>query len=209
MVVLGALTACDSDGGNTADGSTDPPDSAVLPDADSQSSDAGVIPDGEVAAPSLEVTTRAGRVAGKLSLGVRTFLRIPFAAAPVGERRLKAPEPAPPWAGIREAKEFAPDCSQNVPSGASFDATSSEDCLYLNVWAPATTSPVPLPVMVWTYGGAYIFGGADAPYNGEALVSRGNVIVVTFGYRLGPFGYIAHPALTAEAARPAPGSSPC
>lgn len=179
---------------------------ACGPDVAATSVDGGAWPDAsgdaatESVAASLEVTTRAGRVAGKLSQGVRAFLGIPFGAPPIGDLRLKEPRPAPAWTDTRDTKEFAAPCAQNTPSGASYNAASSEDCLYLNVWAPATDSGAALPVMVWTYGGAYVFGGAGAPYNGEALVSRGNVILVTYGYRLGPLGYFAHPALTAEAA---------
>lgn len=168
-------------------------------DAGEPSPDASA--DASLAVPPLVIPTTHGQVEGFVSEGVRAFLGIPFALPPEGDRRWKAPEPAAPWQGVRPAKAYGPSCAQNAPSGLTFDEASREDCLYLNVWAPITASATPRPVMVWIYGGAYVFGSGGPPYNGEKLVLQGDVIVVTMNYRLGPLGYMAHPGISAEADR--------
>ncbi|WP_395648217.1 carboxylesterase/lipase family protein [Terricaulis sp.] len=153
------------------------------------------------------VRTASGYVEGVEADGVRVFRGIPFAAPPVGERRWRAPAPAAPWDGVRDASQFSPTCIQRgaYPADAPPEAMS-EDCLYLNVWAPAGAQERPLPVMVWIHGGGLISGGASTPlYAGDALARRG-VIVVTFNYRLGAFGFLAHPELSQEASYGASGN---
>ena len=120
------------------------------------------------------------------------FKGIPFAAPPVGDLRWRAPQPVFKWEGIRKADTFSPTCMQGNGS------TSSEDCLYLNVWTAAKTPGDRRPVMVFIYGGAYTSGSGSEPrYDGESLASKGAVIV-TFNYRLGAMGFFSHPELTKE-----------
>lgn len=147
--------------------------------------------------------TEQGLVRGTQAQGVRSFLGIPYAAPPVGSLRWRPPQPATAWHGIRDATGFAPHCAQPAtPFGV---ASTSEDCLYLNVYTPTSPRPVAFaPVMVWIHGGALVTGESD-DYNPAALVARG-VIVVTLNYRLGALGFLAHPALTAESANHASGN---
>lgn len=132
---------------------------------------------------------------------ISVFKGIPYALPPVGERRWRAPEPPTGWQGERLATDFGPDCMQQTyPQGSFFyrpGRLSSEDCLYLNVWAPEPAEE-PLPVMVWLHGGALTRGsGAISTYDGTNLADKG-VVLVTANYRLGVFGYLAHPELVAE-----------
>ena len=154
-----------------------------------------------------QVKTNAGLVQGKTTADgkVRVFLGIPYAAAPVGEFRWKAPRPAPAWQGVREATAIGPHCMQAPIFGdIKFSQPASEDCLNLNVYAPATGSR--LPVMVWIHGGGFQAGAGPEPrHNGDALANKG-VVVVTFNYRLGVFGFLAHPELTKESGRNASGN---
>jgi para-nitrobenzyl esterase len=122
------------------------------------------------------------------------FLGIPYAAPPVGALRWRPPQPAAPWTGIRDATAFAPHCSQ-PPSGFGV-ASTSENCLYLNVYTPAGARTRDLPVMVWIHGGAFIAGESN-DYNPDALVRHG-VIVVTINYRLGALGFLAESALASH-----------
>jgi para-nitrobenzyl esterase len=149
------------------------------------------------AAPATPVVrTDTGRIAGVVREDVKTFLGIPYAVPPVGDLRWRAPQPAKPWQGVRPAVAYSPVCRQNVDW---IKEPQSEDCLYLNVWAPAKAGKKPLPVMVWIHGGGFHGGsGSQALYEGAALTHRG-VIVVTINYRLGVFGFFAHPELSAEA----------
>ena len=97
-----------------------------------------------------------------MSEGVRAFLGIPFALPPTGERRWKAPEPPASWEGVRLATAYGPSCAQSTPSGAAYDPTSNEDCLYLNVWTPARSDKEKLPVLVYVYGGGFSNGNATS-----------------------------------------------
>jgi para-nitrobenzyl esterase len=149
----------------------------------------------------------AGLVSGgeTSASGVRVFRGLPFAAPPVGDNRWRAPQPVPHWDGVRDASQFGNVCIQadtrpRYVNIANMDGSPalSEDCLYLNVWTPADSASDRLPVMVFFYGGAFTDGGGAPPlYDGTALAERG-AIVVTMNYRLGPFGFLAHPALTSE-----------
>lgn len=139
--------------------------------------------------------------------GITVFKDIPFAAPPVGDLRWKQPQPASSWEGVRDATQYGDVCIQNpapqrFPPNAATDTPNftgmSEDCLNLNIWTPAKRAGEKLPVMVWLYGGAYNEGGGNAPFSeGDQLAAKG-VVMVTFNYRVGPFGFFSHPELTAE-----------
>jgi para-nitrobenzyl esterase len=140
--------------------------------------------------------------------GVRAFKGIPFAAPPVGPLRWKAPKPAAPWTSIRKADEFGSRCMQGNPFGdMTFrDKGISEDCLYLNVWTPAASAKERLPVMVWIYGGGFAAGGSSEPRQDGGNLAKKGVVVVSFNYRLGVFGFLSHPDLTRESDRNASGN---
>jgi len=133
-----------------------------------------------------------GELQGALSGGIVTFKGIPYAAPPVGEFRWRAPQPAPRWRGVRDATIASPDCLQST---GGMGHAESEDCLSLNVWAPATRARTAAPVMVWIHGGGFT-GGSGSRYNGAAF-ARDGVVLVTINYRLGRLGFFAHPALAA------------
>ncbi|OGB21725.1 MAG: hypothetical protein A3I66_09620 [Burkholderiales bacterium RIFCSPLOWO2_02_FULL_57_36] len=140
------------------------------------------------------IATDKGYVQGVNEPDMLKFLGIPYAAAPVGELRWKAPAPATSWSGVRDASQYGSACPQ--AGGAFGPRSENENCLYLNVFAPKSNGP--LPVMVWVHGGAFIYGdGSGTSYNPTKLIAK-NVILVTLNYRLGAFGFLAHPALSAE-----------
>ena len=156
------------------------------------------------------VHIKSGDIEGAASADgkIREFKGIPFAAPPVGNLRWKAPQPAASWSGVRPAKEFGARCMQGRPFADMVfrDPGISEDCLNLNVWTPATSARARLPVMVWIYGGGFAAGAASEPrQDGEALARKG-VVVVSMNYRLGVFGFFAHPELTKESDRNASGN---
>ena len=133
---------------------------------------------------------------------VRVYKGIPYAAPPVGDRRWKPPQSPASWTGVRESTQFSPVCMQVAYPQTSIYYTplggTSEDCLYLNVWTAVASVNERRPVMVWIHGGGYTRGsGATPTYNGENLAKKG-VVVVTINYRLGIFGFFAHPELTKE-----------
>ncbi len=145
------------------------------------------------------------------SADIRVYRGIPFAAPPVGDLRWKAPQPAAPWQGIRQAIEFSNACWQTpYPAAAAIYQAKlpplSEDCLYLNIWTPAKSAKDRLPVMVWIHGGGFTRGFAGTrSYDGEVLARKG-AIIVTINYRLGIFGFFAHPDLSAESGHHASGN---
>jgi para-nitrobenzyl esterase len=144
------------------------------------------------------VATADGLLRGTTAAGTREFLGIPYAAPPVGSLRWQPPQPAARWAGVRAATSFAPHCPQSAsPFGL---ASTSEDCLYLNVYAAAGASLRNRPVMVWIHGGALVTGESD-DYNPAALVKRG-VVVVTINYRLGALGFLADSSLASRPGGP-------
>jgi para-nitrobenzyl esterase len=146
------------------------------------------------------VRTENGLVRGAVAGGVRLFQGIPYAAPPVGGLRWTPPQPARSWGGIRDATRPAPACAQSasVLSGrVSAGGSTTEDCLFLNVSTPVSARRL-LPVMVWIHGGGFTTG-AGGDYDATALTARGPVLVVTINYRLGPFGFLALPGLSAEA----------
>ena len=132
--------------------------------------------------------------------GVLVFKGIPFAAPPVGDLRWRGPKTPSAWTGVREADKFGPQCMQRGRGGAS----GSEDCLYLNVYTAAKSASAKRPVMVWIHGGA-LTSGAGSIYDGDVLAKKG-VVVVTVNYRLGIFGFFAHPELTKESDRNSSGN---
>ena len=140
------------------------------------------------------VKTDSGWVSGS-GTTVRSYRGIPYAAPPVGDLRWKPPQPAKPWKGIRVAKEFLPVCPQpEIMTGAR----QSENCLGLNIWTPARSASDKLPVMFWIHGGGFLIGASSQTvYDGEPLASQG-VVVVSINYRMGIFGFLAHPALSTE-----------
>jgi para-nitrobenzyl esterase len=145
------------------------------------------------------VATAAGSIQGTVELsGVHSFKGIPYAAPPVGDIRFREPQPVIPWQGVRKAKAFGPRAMQlPIYDDMKFRSDGvSEDCLYLNVWAPATGGH--LPVLVYFYGGGFIAGdGSEYRYDLESMAKRG-IVAVTVNYRLGIFGFLAHPDLTKE-----------
>ncbi len=153
---------------------------------------------------SFEVKTKIknGTIAGlyDTKTNIKKYLGIPFAKPPVGELRWKAPQPMENWNGVKETKNFGPRAIQ-APIFGDMDFKSdgmSEDCLYLNVWTPATHKDKNLPVLVYFYGGGFSAGdGSEPRYNGEAMAQEG-IVVVTVNYRLNIFGFLAHPDLSAE-----------
>lgn len=144
--------------------------------------------------------------------GVRAWLGVPFAAPPVGDLRWRPPAPARAWEGVRQAKTFAPQCVQPGRAADSVYAEfagvqpMSEDCLYLNVWTPAESPDAALPVMVWIHGGAFQQGSGANPVFVRGNLAQRGVVLVTLNYRLGPFGFMAHPGLGAEAEQGASGN---
>ena len=142
------------------------------------------------------VRTKQGLTEGFNEGAIFKFLGVPYAEPPVGERRWRSPVPMTGWAGVREAQDFGPICPQTA--GAVFKPrakTESEDCLYLNVWTRSLDTEARQPVMVWIHGGGYLGGGGcEDGTDGSQLAALG-VTVVSFNYRLGAFGYLAHPKL--------------
>ncbi len=141
------------------------------------------------------------------STGIHSFKGIPFAAPPVGDLRWKEPQPVQNWKGIRKADHFGNNAMQkNVFGDMMFrSAGMSEDCLYLNVWTPAKSSKEKLPVLVYFYGGGFVAGdGSESRYDGESMAQKG-IVTLTVNYRLGVFGFLSHPELTAESPHHASG----
>ncbi len=149
---------------------------------------------------TLEVKTQYGVLEGIEEDGVKKFLGVPFAQAPVGELRWKAPQPVQPWEGVRAAKQFGDDPMQpDIYGDMSFRGSGrSEDCLYLNIWTTAATTADAMPVLIYFNGDGLMAGSGSEPrYDGSSIAKEG-VIGVTANYREGVFGFFAHPDLTAS-----------
>ena len=152
----------------------------------------------------LQVKTVNGIVEGKLEKsGVRSFKGIPFAAPPVGDLRWREPQPAKSWTGVLKANQFGPRAMQTAIFGdmSSRSDGMSENCLYLNVWAPAKKGKSLLPVLVYFYGGGFVAGdGSEPRYDGESMATKG-IVALTVNYRLGVFGFFAHSELSKESGK--------
>ncbi len=154
-----------------------------------------------------QVTVKEGALEGLQGEHCAMFFGVPYAQPPVGLLRFRAPQPAQPWQGVRVARQFSQRAWQMQQSGfylkeffsnPDYMPGMSEDCLYLNIWTPAKSAGEQLPVAVWIHGGAFINGfGSEMEFDGEAFARRG-VILVTINYRLGAFGFLATPEITAE-----------
>jgi len=163
------------------------------------------------------VRIETGSIQGVTSGSVTSFKGIPYAAPPIGDVRWRAPQPPASWQGTRRADQFSAACFQ-AKTGAfgpwsaeyiaknAMEGGSSEDCLYLNVWTGAAKAGEKRPVFVWIYGGGFNSGSGDVPvYDGAGLASKG-LVMVTFNYRVGVFGFLAHPELTKESGHHASGN---
>jgi para-nitrobenzyl esterase len=137
--------------------------------------------------------TREEQVLGIIQAGVASFKGIPYASAPIGSLRWRPPQPAPQSSAIRTASEYAPACQQPSIAGPGSYRTS-EDCLALNIFKPFEVEN-PLPVMIWIHGGSFIAGSASDPLVDGSKLAQAGVVVITLNYRLGAFGWLAHPAL--------------
>ena len=151
------------------------------------------------AAPPLEVSVEGGRIGGRPEGTLATFQGIRYAAPPVGDLRWRAPQPVVPWQGIEPAREPGASCIQkpemSIDNGGGDVRPIAEDCLFLNVWTPASDPSAKRPVMVWIHGGSLLFGSGGTPiYSGAPLATRG-AVVVTINYRMGALGFFAHPSV--------------
>ena len=158
------------------------------------------------------VTIKDGRLRGEETEAAYIFRGIPYAKAPKGLRRFKAPEPCEPWQGTRDATAFSPICPQADPRSGFYGKEfytdpkyplpkMDEDCLYLNVWAPVNPNPAGCPVAVWFHGGAFDHGWSyEMEFDGKRFAENG-VVLVTVNYRVGVFGFFAHPQLKRETPR--------
>jgi para-nitrobenzyl esterase len=149
--------------------------------------------------PAIVVETMSGPIRGEAIGDVRVFRGVPYAAPPVGLLRWRPPVAPPPWTGVRDATRFGDDCPQRtaLPIGSRAPG-QSEDCLTLNIWTPAQDASERLPVTVWIFGGSFVFGSAAEERADGLPFARDGVLHVTVNYRVGMFGFLAHPALTAE-----------
>ncbi len=150
----------------------------------------------------VQVQTDKGLIEGDYNThtGIQTYFGVPFAKPPVGELRWQAPQPMDSWEGVKATKAFGPRPMQTLVFGdmKSRSAGVSEDCLYLNIWTPATRDDKDLPVLLYFYGGGNVAGDAsEYRYDGESMAKKG-IVTITANYRLNIFGYLAHPELSAE-----------
>lgn len=150
-------------------------------------------------AAAQQVTTDSGVLVGTTADGIASFKGVPYAAPPVGAGRWRAPAPAQAWSAPHDATKYGPDCMQNpLPGIKAGERPTSEDCLTLNVWTPKPAKGAKLPVMVWIHGGGFVGGSGTLPETDGTALARRDVVIVSFNYRLGRFGFFAHPALGAD-----------
>ena len=172
---------------------------AITPGVMSQLNNNGIPP---------HIKTANGILEGINDSGLYIFKGVPFAAPPIGELRWKEPQPVKNWTGIRKAAAFGPRAMQRpIYSDMMFRSDGvSEDCLYLNIWAPAQKGNARLPVLVYFYGGGLMAGdGSEYRYEGASMARRG-IVAITVNYRLSIFGFFAHPELTKESPHHASGN---
>lgn len=144
------------------------------------------------------VSVVSGELRGAAVDGVYAFKGVPYAAAPIGDRRWRAPQPAEPWQGVRDARGYAPHCAQPESAAAGFEQQPmSEDCLTVNIWSPTLDPGKSLPVMVWIHGGGYSIGSGNKSRSNSPALARDGVVLVTLNYRLSAFGFLVHPAFAA------------
>jgi para-nitrobenzyl esterase len=150
--------------------------------------------------PVPRAKTKYGELEGVYASGISVFKGVPFAAPPIGQYRWREPQPVQPWTGVRKANQFGPRAMQ-LPIFGDMNFRSngvSEDCLYLNIWTPNASNAAKLPVLVYFYGGGFMAGdGSEPRYDGESM-ARNGIVTITVNYRLGVFGFLAHPELTKE-----------
>lgn len=214
-LLAAALAACGSEGTAT-DSPVPTPASAVEPgpskaDAPADTARAPVFrtnaacPAGASSGDPLVVATDRGAVRGKKDGDATAFLGIPFAAPPVGALRFHRPEDVACWTGVRDAQAYGAACPQRLTSASLPEG--NEDCLFLNVWTPSAEPAKKRPVLFFVYGGVEVMGSSNQTipggvsgntYDGKALATREDVVVVSFNYRLGPLGFLSHPGLDAE-----------
>jgi para-nitrobenzyl esterase len=162
--------------------------------------------------PGDPVTVATGKVSGTLlGNGVKAYFGIPFAAPPIRQYRWREPQPVKPWAGVYTANKMAAECVQGLRNNNIdhyfTDEDSAEDCLYLNIWEPGSVQPGQrLPVIVWIYGGGFTQGSASMPIYGGQNIAKKGVIYVAINYRVGIFGFMAHPEATKESGHSASGN---
>jgi para-nitrobenzyl esterase len=160
------------------------------------------------------IKTDAGLISGTVKDGIHVFKGVPFAAPPVGPLRWKAPQPVQSWTGVKACDQFSASPMQAKPAPFSMWSEEflipkepiSEDCLYLNIWTGAKSAKEKRAVLVWIYGGGFVSGGSAVPiYDGEAMAKKG-IVFVSINYRVGVFGFFAHPELTRESGNNASGN---
>ena len=159
---------------------------------------------------SIQTKTINGAIEGNYDTktGIQTYFGVPFAKPPIGNLRWKAPQPVESWKGVKETKRFGPRPVQGIVFGDMNSRSNglSEDCLYLNIWTPATRNSKDLPVLLYFFGGGNVAGdGSEPRYDGESMAKKG-IVVITCNYRLNIFGFMAHPELSAESTYKASGN---
>jgi len=169
-----------------------------------------------VAAADAAMRVEGGLISGvtDAASGVRVFKGIPFAAPPTSDLRWRPPAPVRPWEGVRRADQYSAPCLQPVFPGGTpeineilrLPGTPNEDCLYLNVWSAAKSANERRPVMVWIHGGALVIGSPAVPATDGAALAKKGVVLVSINYRLGAFGFLAHPELTRESTHASSGN---
>jgi para-nitrobenzyl esterase len=156
-----------------------------------------------VSAQILTVDITGGKVEGIFKDEIASFKGIPFAAPPVGNLRWKAPQPVIPWEGVKKADVYGPTPMQDKQTAKmlALSPNISEDCLHLNVWTGAKSPDEKRPVMVWIYGGGFVGGASNCPLYDGGNYARKGIVFVTINYRLGAFGFLAHPELSKESGK--------
>ncbi len=193
LVIVACTLSCGSED-NSSDSDSDTNTDKAAVDGGDTSIDGGI--DSVVPLqPGLEITIESGVVKGKEVEDTRAFLGIPYAVPPVGPLRFTPPQPIAPWTEPHNGTRPGNTCPQ-LGLGSSFVAFRNEDCLHVDVWTQKTTPEKLLPVMVWIYGGGFSYGSTN-DYSGHVLAKE-EVVLVMVNYRLGPLGFLAHPALADE-----------